>query len=492
LSHKSDSRSKPRASRIRKDATSRYDRAISSQRLALPGRRRAWLATVLDLLILVVSAAALFTFVTDGIRFHVGSFRISMRDPVRLGLAVLPLIAIRFVTWRGAPLPAFARGYRSLLAITPHLLVTFIFLNSVAQFYKPGTGFTSMLVIGSRFDRHAPAAIRNVPREIVEGVGYDGQFYAQIATDPLLRDSDALQRSVDFLGFRARRVFFPAIAYVIGFGDTGRILQAYALLNVFAWLLLALLLLRWLPPGSIRPTLAWAACLLTHGMLASVNQALLDGPSMLLIAAAVVAIERHRPWLATAFLGVGGVARETNLLSGSLLLPARKHLGSVTRAVLQAALIVAPLALWLLYLDRLELSPFVSQRETFSPPLVSFVGKWRATIGELRAEAWQGSLARLSLLSLVAMTTQAVVLLCWYRWYAHPWWRVGIVYVGLMAVLGPTIWAGYPGAFVRILLPVTFAFNILLPASRWFWPLLVLGNANILQGIQGMAVPWLQ
>jgi hypothetical protein len=39
---------------------------------------------------------------------------------------------------------------------------------------------------------------------------------------------------------------------------------------------------------------------------------------------------------------------------------------------------------------------------------------------------------------------------------------------------------------------VTFAFNMLLPGSRWFWPLFVLGNANILQGIQGLTVPWLE
>ena len=444
-------------------------------------------------MILGVSAAALFTFVTDGLRFHLGSVRISIRDPFRLALAVLPLIAIRLVAWRGAPVPAFPRGYRSLLAVVPHLLVTVIFLNSVAQFYRPGTGFTSMLVIGSHFDRHAPAAIRKVPREITQGVGYDGQFYAQIATDPLLRDSDALQQSVDFLGFRARRVFFPAVAYVIGFGDTGRILQAYALLNVFAWLLLALLLLRWLPPGSIRPTLAWTACLLTHGMLASVNQALLDGPSMLLIAAAVVAIERHRPWFATAVLALSGVARESNLLSGSILLPTQRPTTSnMTRVAVQGMLAIVPLAVWLLYLQQLGLSPFLSGGENFGPPFSSFVGKWREIVGELRTQGWSQGFARFSLLSLVAMTTQAVALACWYRCHQRPWWRLGIVYVALMGVLGAGIWSGYPGAFPRILLPVTFAFNILLPESRWFWPLFVLGNANILHGVQGITVPWLQ
>ena len=51
------------------------------------------------------------------------------------------------------------------------------------------------------------------------------------------------------------------------------------LATCFAWLLL-----RWLPVGSARSFALWSGCLLTHGMLSSVGNALLDAPSALLLA----------------------------------------------------------------------------------------------------------------------------------------------------------------------------------------------------------------
>lgn len=69
-----------------------------------------------------------------------------------------------------------------------------------------------------------------------------------------------------------------------------------------------------------------------------------------------------------------------------------------------------------------------------------------------------------------------------HRW-RDPWWRVGIAYAGLMLVLGPAVWEGHPGAVTRILLPMTFAFNLLLPRLRWFWPLWILDNANLLDAV---------
>jgi hypothetical protein len=34
------------------------------------------------------------------------------------------------------------------------------------------------------------------------------------------------------------------------------------------------------------------------------------------------------------------------------------------------------------------------------------------------------------------------------------------------------------------------AFNVLLPGTRRFWPLWVLGNVNVLHGLQVIRVPW--
>jgi hypothetical protein len=62
-----------------------------------------------------------------------------------------------------------------------------------------------------------------------------------------------------------------------------------------------------------------------------------------------------------------------------------------------------------------------------------------------------------------------------------------------MLVLGDAVWEGHPAAVGRILLPMTVAFNVLLPRVRWalFLPLLVLGNASVVVGLDAMKVPWL-
>ena len=74
-------------------------------------------------------------------------------------------------------------------------------------------------------------------------------------------------------------------------------------------------------------------------------------------------------------------------------------------------------------------------------------------------------------------------MIIWADW-KNPWWRVGISYVLLMVVLGPNVWAGYSGSATRVLLPMTFAFNVILPRDLWFWPLFALGNLTVLHSLE--------
>jgi hypothetical protein len=38
-------------------------------------------------------------------------------------------------------------------------------------------------------------------------------------------------------------------------------------------------------------------------------------------------------------------------------------------------------------------------------------------------------------------------------------------------------------AFTRALLPIVIAFNVLIPSSRWFWPLCVAGNLSVVASV---------
>ena len=62
--------------------------------------------------------------------------------------------------------------------------VILLFLSSVARFYHPVTGFTVFIGLPEGHDYEVPA-LRAMPH--ADGPhGYDGQFYAQLALEPLL------------------------------------------------------------------------------------------------------------------------------------------------------------------------------------------------------------------------------------------------------------------------------------------------------------------
>jgi hypothetical protein len=370
----------------------------------------------------------------------------------------------------------------------PHVAVLGIVLSGVGQFYKPDTGFTSLIMFGEQFESSASAYLQRTPHAVDRGSGYDGQFYAQIALDPLLRSRSTLN-ALDSAPYRGRRILLPWVSHLAGFGQPWFVLQAYALVNVACWIGLALLLLRWLPAGQLRAVFAWIACMLSDGLLSSMRQSLPDGPSMLLLALGVAAAEQQRRNAAAGLLGLAGLARETNLLGAVILIPDRLTMGEVARFAGRLAIAVAPLLLWVGYLWYRGMPPDDRGHRNFAPVFSEFIDKWVTTVAILRADGWD-SFARFSLVALIGLTTQLAVLL-WQRDWRNLWWRMGIAYAALMVVLGPAVWEGQPGAVTRVAVPMAIAFNILVVKSRWFWPLWLLGNAGIIHGVDFMRLPWL-
>jgi hypothetical protein len=380
-----------------------------------------------------------------------------------------------------------SRASRAARPFLPHLVASAVFLGSVAQFYEPDVGFTSLVKFGATFEHRALPALKATPHAVEPTPGYDGQFYAQVALDPLLRSRE-IRRALDSPVYRARRILMPWAAWVMGGGQPWWILQAYALLNVLCWLALGWILFHWLPPGSLRPTLAWLGCMFSHGLLTSVRESVPDGPSVLLIALAIRAVDIGRPTVSAWTLGLAALCRETNVLGSVILLP--RHLRprrSYVSAGLRMLIVLAPLALWLSYLWSIDLPMRHAGARNLAAPFTGYGEKWVATFAGLQAEGW-GSFARLSLLSMTALTTQAAFLLLSRQWNVA-WWRTGVVYLALMAVLGRAVWEGHPGAVTRVVLPMTFAFNVLVLKSRWFWPLWVLGNLSVLGGLETIHAP---
>jgi hypothetical protein len=354
-------------------------------------------------------------------------------------------------------------------------LVIGLFLASIARFYHPQFGFTGLIAFPAGSAGEHPS-LRQVPHAVYPASNtYDGQFYAQLALEPLLRDP-VIDQALDQPPYRARRILFSWTAYVIGLGRPFWVLNVYALQNVFCWLMLAWLLTRWFPIVGGRQLALWTACLCSHGLLSSVQFALLDGPSVLLLACAAAAAESGRPWTSAAIVGAAGLGRETNVLGASMIEPPR-NLKGVLAAGAALVLAVLPLLLWQDYLWSVYRTWSYAGGDQIAGPFVGYGRSLRHGIEALR-QGGPSLLAASPLLVLVSLTVQAVYLLSHPDWRS-PWWRLALMFATLMAVADPVVWLGFPGAVSRVGLPLTVGFNVLLARKRTrFWPWFVLGNLH--------------
>ena len=354
-----------------------------------------------------------------------------------------------------------------------------VFLWICSQFYLPGKGFTYLIMFGDRESAHFIPQLRAVNHyELKDSPGYDGSHYAQIAMQPNLKDP-ALKRGVDNLAYRARRILFCWTAYVIAFGDPARAMHIYSIQNMACWLLLAVLLLRWFPPTNWGNFFRWFAVMFSYGICFSLRGSLVDGPSLLLIACGVALAEAGRPWWSAIVLGIAGLGKETNILGAAALVrPEERTARAWLKMAAQCALVLLPIMTWLFVIRSMVGPSNDLGVNNFTYPLTEYFVKWRSTLADLIAEG-PGSFARFSLLMLIALTTQGLFF-AFRREWSNPWWRVAAVFSVMMVFLGEAVWEGYPGAASRVLLPMTLAFNILVPRGRRWWAVFLLGNAVIL------------
>jgi len=344
----------------------------------------------------------------------------------------------------------------------------------------PGHGFAWMPQFGEKFESRMSDRFRAESRCLVtSNEGYDGQFYAQLAVDPLLTDPQTL-RAFDNLHFRARRPLIPLLAHLAGGGDPGTVVQAFCVANLVFWVLFAGLLTRWLPPVSWQNTFRYVAILYSAGFVASITRSLLDGPATVLVAVGVYLVESRRPWLGAITLALATLGKETGLLATSVFgLPKLSDPRGIARWILRATVVVLPLACWIGYLSTRHpgvgsdsLGPSGS---TFDWPMF---GWWKA-VRQLvdRVAAGQGAReTAVTIAFLIALPTQAIALLAMRR-PSSRWWRVGAVFAVFSFVVGIAAWEGPYGSVTRICLPVSVALNITAPRTKGWFVVLVVGNA---------------
>jgi hypothetical protein len=349
------------------------------------------------------------------------------------------------------------------------LLVVACVLAAVASTWRPYAGFTRLIGFSRDWhDRELPA-VRTVAHVDETSDAYDGRFYVQLAVDPLVRDP-ALDTALDSPMLRARRIFLPWLAWMLGLGQPAAILQAYALLNVVAWLLLAWLLTRWINVDSPRRFALWAGCLLGYGALDSLRYGLTDLPATTLEAMAIVFVERGRRGPAGLVAGAAGLTRETALLVCAAFVDLRRGAARWRAAAGAIGLAVAPLLLWCLYLAAGRGWRSASGLGNVGVPLRGFLWKVQDIGHEIAAHGVDVPVVAMTA-ALVGFLAQGVVVV---RAALAPersaWTRVAAATLGFTLCVQLAPWAEVPGAYLRIAIPLAVGANVALaakPTVRW-------------------------
>ena len=351
------------------------------------------------------------------------------------------------------------------------------FLWCVAGFYQRGTGFSSLISIGDLLDQTMVATLRQTPHFSYEkSPGYDGAYYVQLALNPTLNNPE-LTKAIDNLPYRARRILFCWVAWLLGLGQPAWVIQAHALLNVGCWLVLAWVLLWWFPPTTWGNYLRWAAVLFSHGLCMSVRHSLVDGPSLLLVALAMRWLEDGRRTISAVSLALAGLGRETSLLASSGVDFEWRSPRTWMRAGLTATLTALPLLAWMAYV-RWKFGPADDPgMGNFALPFAGFVEKAQSAVRYAMIPD-AGALHWATLAAIFALAVQGLFFALHWR-PTERWWRVGATFALLLVFLSTPVWEGFPGASTRVLLPMTLAFNILVPRGTRWLPLLIAGNLTV-------------
>lgn len=347
----------------------------------------------------------------------------------------------------------------------------------VALRYDARHGLTALNQFGADFQSTQVPALAAIPHQVREPHGFDGQFYAQIALDPLLRDPATLA-ALDDPAYRARRILMPWVGYLVGFGQPALIIHLYPLIDLACWGVLLGWLLRVLAPIGPWQRAIITGIIFSSGTLEALRLSLTDLPAtMLLLAPCLAAIPSAR---AAVWLGLANLCRETSVL-GTLAYFGGPGSGRSPRSrrALGLTLALLPLALWILYLN-VRLGRPQASGGNFSWPLLGAWGALELAVRRLTSELSPSALGAIA--AIIGLHGQALHL--WrQRRFDDPLWRLGALFAVLLVFLGPKVWELPLGA-CRSVLPMTIAFNLLLAReTRPRWLLFFATNLYSVHGI---------
>ncbi len=380
-------------------------------------------------------------------------------------------------------------------AFTLVALGVFAFMLGVyVRVWTPEHGVTKFLRVGREFDERGLAVFRNTPKFIdpfpAHRWGFDGQLYAEMALDPLLRDPQ-LHVALDDPPYRGQRILLSWLAWAVGLGKPFWVLNAFAAINLFFWIGFAALTWRLFSPHGWAGLAGYAVLLPTCGVIESMGSALTDLPSFTLILGAIMV----GGTAGAGILALAALVRSTSLIGFVGLAEYPPPWGEALKKNIVRGLIAAvPLALWVAYV----LWVFRGRQVGFdggnlAAPfrgIMEKLGELSVTIphGQFRWHRWWYELYKSydlhALLTIIATVTQ-IVFVVLHREWRNPLWRWAAVTAVYFSCISFLSWESH-FTVTRHALPLTLGFNLLLamrPTRAWLiW--FLLGNCFVPFGVR--------
>lgn len=372
-------------------------------------------------------------------------------------------------------------------ALVAAILLIFPILH-LRDYLTDSGSFLQLIHFGRDFAPNRLPEINELDPPTETPSGYDGQFYSQIAIHPTLSDPE-LSRALDNPSYRARRIGLPFLAWCVGLGQSAWILHTYAALGFIFWFALWLTLVLRFDLSRPRDALLALAMLCTTGTAASLLRAVPDFPAAVLGVFALW-LAASRPSIASLLMAASGLTKETALLAAPALLSRDAFTPqSIMRNALRCTVAIVPLVLWLIYVHARLGDGVPTGSRNFTLPLIGVSSKLFASAREViegvpTLPFDNLATAILEFLAPISLMAQAIYFLSRPR-PADSTWRFGIGFALLALILGPAVWEEQ-AASTRILLPMTFAFNLLihpLESKREYTLWFIAGNVGLIWGL---------
>ena len=361
-------------------------------------------------------------------------------------------------------------------------VLAYIPIQILINHYSPKDFFLQLIYFGQQFeDRSSDEINQLVPRHT--NIGYDGQFYAQLALDPGLINSTT-KKALDSPNYRAQRIGLPIAAHILGLGKTRYILHIYSLINFGFWILFLCFLLKELNPNCLKDILLFVAIFWSSGTLISLSKSVTDFPAA---AIALFAIMKYKSLTKSSIrIAIAGLVKETSIISliATNWINKNKKI-QFRNIVISATLIAIPTILWHYYVNFRFGSPSASGLHNFGWPLTGIVDKIYNSFHALYfidddVKFTQKIYLFFELICPISLLVQAIYLLLFPK-FTNQFWRFGIGFVFLLIMVSPYVW-NEQYAYTRVFLPLTFGFNFLIykvETGRRFFFLYGLGNIGL-------------